>query len=71
MAQVPNGYRSCIDYLDEFVLVVGRQSSDFFREGEEAFTPMEGKYYAVSTAKDGKAVYASGPNGAVARLGFR
>lgn len=67
----PNGYRSCIDFFEEFVLVVGRGSSDFYREGEEAYTPMEGRYYAVSTAKDGKAVYASGPGGAVARLKFR
>ena len=67
----PNGYRSCIDFFDEFVLVVGRQSSDFYREGELAYTPMEGKYYAVSTAKDGKAAYASGPRGAVARLRFK
>lgn len=67
----PNGYRSCIDFLDEFVLVVGRGSSDFYREGDQAYTPMEGKYYAVSTSKDGKAAYASGPRGAVARLRFK
>ncbi|MCE7996159.1 MAG: oxidoreductase [Roseivirga sp.] len=67
----PNGYRSCIDFLDEFVLVVGRGSSDFYREGDLAYTPMEGKYYAVSTSKDGKAAYASGPRGAVARLRFK
>ena len=67
----PNGYRSCIDFFEEFVLVVGRESSDFYRQGEYAYTPMEGQYYAVSTAKDKKAVYASGANGAVARLGFK
>ncbi|GAB5526726.1 MAG: oxidoreductase [Roseivirga sp.] len=67
----PNGYRSCVDFLDEFVLVVGRGSSDFYREGDSAYTPMEGKYYAVSTSKDGKAAYASGPRGSVARLKFR
>jgi len=67
----PNGYRSCIDFFEEFVLVVGRGSSDFYREGDMAYTPMEGKYFAVSTTKDGKAVYASGPGGAVARLNFK
>ena len=67
----PNGYRSCIDIFEEFVLVVGRQSSDYYRTGEKAYTPMEGKYYAVSTSKDGKAAYASGPGGAVARLSFK
>ena len=67
----PNGYRSAVDFFDEFVLVVGRQSADFYREGETSYTPMEGAYYAVSTSKDGKAVYASGPRGAVAKLGFR
>lgn len=66
----PNGYRSCIDFFEEFVLVVGRESSDYYREGEMAYTRMEGQFYAVSTSKDGKAVYASGPNGAVARLTF-
>lgn len=67
----PNGYRSAVDFFDEFVLVVGRQSADFYREGDTSYTPMEGAYYAVSTSKDGKAVYASGPRGAVAKLGFR
>ena len=67
----PNGYRSCVDFLDEFVLVVGRGSSDFYREGDDAYTLMEGQYYAVSTTKDGKAAYASGPRGAVARLKFK
>lgn len=67
----PNGYRSCVDFLDEFVLVVGRGSSDFYRDGDTAYTPMKGKYYAVSTSKDGKAAYASGPRGTVARLRFR
>lgn len=67
----PNGYRSCIDIFEEFVLVVGRQSSDYYREGALTYTPMEGKYYAVSTSKDGKAAYASGPDGAVARLKFK
>lgn len=67
----PNGYRSCIDFFEEFVLVVGRESSDYYREGDLAYTPMIGKYYAVSTSKDGKAVYASGPGGAVGRLKFK
>lgn len=67
----PNGYRSCVDFLDEFVLATGRGSADFHREGDDAYTPMEGKYYAVSTSKDGKTAYASGPRGAVARLKFK
>lgn len=67
----PNGYRSAIDFFEEFVLVVGRESADFYRQGEYAYTPMEGAYYAVHTAKDKSAVWASGPNGKVAKLEFR
>ena len=67
----PNGYRSGMDFFEEFVFVVGRESADFYRQGERAYTPMEGKYYAVSTSKDGKAVYASGPRGAVAKIAFK
>ena len=67
----PNGYRSAVDFFDEFVFVVGRESADFYREGEKAYMQMEGAYYAVSTSKDGKVVYASGPRGAVAKIGFR
>ncbi len=67
----PNGYRSCIDFFEEFVFVVGRESCDYYRQGEYSYTPMEGKYYSVSTSKDGKAVWASGSRGAIARLAFR
>lgn len=67
----PNGYRSAIDFFEEFVLVVGRESADFYRQGEYAYTPMEGAYYAVHTAKDKSAVWASGSNGKVAKLMFR
>ena len=67
----PNGYRSAVDFYEEFVLLVGRESADFYRQGEYAYTPMEGGYYAVHTAKDKSAVWASGPNGKVAKLAFR
>ncbi len=67
----PHGYRSGMDFFEEFVLVVGRGSSDYYRQGEYAYTRMEGKYYSVSTSKDGKAVWASGPRGAIAKLAFR
>ena len=67
----PNGYRSAIDFFEEFVFVVGRESTDFYRQGEFAYTAMEGAYYAVSTSKDRKAVYASGPRGAVGKIAFK
>ncbi len=67
----PNGYRSGMDFFEEFVFVVGRESADFYRQGERAYTPMEGAYYAVSTSKDGKAVYASGPRGTVGKIAFK
>jgi len=64
----PNGYRSSIDFYKDLVLVVGRGSSDYYRAGDRAYTPMEGKYYSVSTSKDGKSVWASGPRGSIAKL---
>ena len=67
----PNGYRSAIDFFEEFVFVVGRESTDFYRQGEFAYTAMEGAYYTVSTSKDRKAVYASGPRGAVGKIAFK
>ena len=67
----PNGYRSCVDFYKDLVLVVGRGSSDYYREGDLAYTAMEGQYYSVSTSKDGQAVWASGPRGSVAKLAFR
>tara|TARA_R110000796_G_scaffold252584_1_gene388141 strand:- start:4396 stop:5454 length:1059 start_codon:yes stop_codon:yes gene_type:complete len=67
----PQGYRSGVAIFNDLVLAVGRQSCDYFREGMEGYAPMEGKYYSVSVTKDNKAAYASGPGGAVARLGFK
>jgi len=67
----PDGYRSGVAYFNkDLVLAVGRESSDYFRAGDEAFTPMEGKYYAVSVSKQGQSAWASGPRGSVARLEF-
>jgi len=67
----PNGYRSCVDFYKDLVLTVGRESSDYYRSGDKAYTPMDGKYYSVSTSKDGKSVWASGPRGAIAKLNFK
>ena len=68
----PNGYRSGIAVYDEsLVLAVGRQSCDYYRSGDASYTPMEGKYYAVSVSKTGKSAWASGPRGSVAKLGFK
>ena len=55
----PNGYRSCIDFYEDLVLVVGRGSSDYYREGDQAYTKMDGQYYSVSTSKDGKSVWST------------
>ena len=68
----PDGYRSCVAIFNkDFVLTVGRQSSDYYRTGDDTYTAMEGQYYAVSVSKDKKTAWASGTDGAVARLAFR
>lgn len=68
----PNGYRSGVAVYDNnLVLAVGRESCDYYYDGDKAYTPMEGKYYAVSVSKTGKSAWASGPRGAVAKLGFK
>lgn len=68
----PDGYRSGVAvYDDNLVLAVGRESCDYYRTGDEAYTPMEGKYYAVSVSKTGKSAWASGPKGSVAKLVFK
>lgn len=67
----PKGYRSGIAVFDNnLILAVGRQSCDYYRVGDDAYTPMEGQYYAVSVSKTGKSAWASGPRGAVAKLTF-
>ena len=68
----PGGYRSCVAiYNEDLVLTVGRQSSDYYRTGDKAYTAMGGKYYAVSVSKDKKTAWASGANGSIARLAFK
>ena len=67
----PKGYRSGVAIWKNYVFAVGRESSDFFKEGDKAYTPMEGQYYAVDVSRDGEAIWASGPRGAVAKLKFR
>ncbi len=68
----PNGYRSGIAVFDDnLILAVGRQSCDYYRLGDESYTPMEGQYYAVSVSKTGKSAWASGPRGSVAKLVFK
>jgi photosystem II stability/assembly factor-like uncharacterized protein len=67
----PQGYRSGVAIWKDYVFAVGRQSSDYFKDGDKAYTPMEGQYYAVDVSRDGQAVWASGPGGAVAKLSFR
>jgi len=67
----PKGYRSGIAVFDNsLILAVGRQSCDYYRVGDDAYTPMEGQYYAVSVSKTGKSAWASGPRGSVAKLVF-
>lgn len=68
----PDGYRSGVAVYDEnLILAVGRESCDYFRTGNDSYTPMEGKYYAVSVSKQGKTAWASGPRGSVAKLVFK
>jgi len=68
----PDGYRSGVAVFDEnLVLAVGRESCDYYRFGDDAYTSMEGKYYAVSVSKQGKSAWASGPRGSVGKLEFK
>lgn len=67
----PKGYRSGVAIWKNYVFAVGRESCDYFKAGDEAYTPMEGQYYAVDVSRDGEAVWASGPRGSVAKLAFR
>ncbi|OEK07175.1 WD40/YVTN/BNR-like repeat-containing protein [Roseivirga misakiensis] len=68
----PGGYRSGVAIFDkDLVLAVGRESCDFYRTGDNAYTPMEGQYYAVSVSKTGKSAWASGSGGRVATLAFK
>ncbi|MBO3699803.1 YCF48-related protein [Roseivirga sp. E12] len=68
----PSGYRSGIAVFDEtLILAVGRESCDYYRVGDDAYTPMEGQYYAVSVSKQGKSAWTSGPSGSVAKLVFK
>jgi hypothetical protein len=68
----PDGYRSGVAVFDEnLVLAVGRESCDYYRVGDDSYTSMDGKYYAVSVSKQGKSAWASGPRGSVARLEFK
>ncbi len=68
----PDGYRSGVAFYDnDLILTVGRGSCDYYRTGDKAYTPMEGKYYAVSVSKSGKSAWASGPRGSMAKLIFK
>lgn len=68
----PDGYRSGVAFFNkDLVLAVGRESCDYYRTGDDAYTLMEGKYYAVSVSKQGNSAWASGPRGSVARLEFK
>jgi len=67
----PQGYRSGVAIWKNYVFAVGRESSDYFKDGDQAYSPMEGQFYAVDVSRDDQAVWASGPGGAVARLAFR
>ena len=66
----PKGYRSGVALWKNYVFAVGRESCDYYREGDKAYTLMEGQYYAVDVSLDGEAVWASGPGGAVGKLDF-
>lgn len=67
----PHGYRSGVAIWKNYVFVVGRESCDYYIDGDKAYIPMEGKYYAVDVSRDKEAVWVSGPRGAVGKLGFR
>lgn len=68
----PDGYRSGVAFFNkDLVLAVGRESCDYFLTGDDRFTPMEGKYYAVSVSKQGQSAWASGPRGSIAKLEFQ
>jgi hypothetical protein len=69
-----DGYRSCITYFgDNLLLAVGRQSSDFsFLNESGNFESLAGNFHTVKKNKFGDidAAWASGAEGKVAKLTF-
>ncbi|MGB0177035.1 MAG: WD40/YVTN/BNR-like repeat-containing protein [Owenweeksia sp.] len=64
-------YRSCIAYLNEYTLVaVSRNGCSFSSSSGETWEDLEGSFYTVSVGTDGS-VWASGPEGALAKLHYR
>jgi len=66
----PQGYRSGVAIWRDYVFAVGRESCDYYKEGNSKYLPMEGQYYAVDVSIDQKAVWVSGPRGSVGKLGW-
>ena len=70
------GYRSCIAYYGENLLIaVGSQSCDFADLSDfesTKFEKMAGKFFTVKVNKYGsaKAAWASGPSGTIGKLNF-
>ena len=66
------GYRSGVAYMgkDPMALTCSKTGCDYCAYESEGFLPMNGNYYSVSVSKDGKAAFASGPEGRVGKLVF-
>lgn len=63
-------YRSCIAYLNEHTLLaVSRNGCSYSNSSGESWENLEGAFYTINVGKDGSA-WASGPEGAVARLHY-
>ncbi len=73
-SQQPNGYKSCVAYLGDnsnHLIALGTSGSDFSLDGGQTWHFMDSTAYnVVSIAADGKAGFAAGPRGKIARLVF-
>ncbi len=69
-ARGPYGYRSCVEFLGEKILITcGTSGVDISRDGGNHFQPVTGEsFHVVRRAKNGSAVFLAGSNGRIARL---
>jgi hypothetical protein len=68
-----SGFRSAAAWMAArrglpWLIAVGPSGSDISRDGGATWTPLEGGYHALSAARNGRAVWAAGENGRIARL---
>lgn len=69
----PNGYKSCVTHFGDpnknYLIAVGTSGTDYSLDGGKTWQFMDtAAYHAVSFSKDGKAGFAAGPEGRIAKF---